>query len=279
MKKIIVAFDGLKFSDSALQYAVHITKLNKAHLVGILLEDISYTGYRIYDLIKTEGVIDSQVKKLDEQDKKLRDRSVELFENACRIAGVNHTIHRDRKIALNELLHESIYADLLVIDRKETLTHYREKLPTRFIRDLLTDVQCPVLLVPPKFKPAQKLIILYDGEPSSVHAVKMISYLFTLPDYNTVEVLSVKDPEQTLHIPDSRLIKEFMKRHYPNARYHALKGMAKEEIIKYLKAEKERVLIALGAYRRGRISRWFRSSMADELMKELQLPLFIAHNK
>ena len=80
-------------------------------------------------------------------------------------------------ISLPELLHESIYADLLIIDSKETLTHYEEEVPTRFIRDLLTDVQCPVLLVPQKYKPVKKIVLLFDGEPSSVHAIKMFSYI------------------------------------------------------------------------------------------------------
>lgn len=33
------------------------------------------------------------------------------------------------------------------------------------------------------------------------------------------------------------------------------------------------------SYRRSEISRWFKTSMADILMKELDAPLFIAHNK
>lgn len=39
------------------------------------------------------------------------------------------------------------------------------------------------------------------------------------------------------------------------------------------------MLVVLGAYRRNELSRWFKTSMADTLMKELDTPLFIAHNK
>ena len=74
-------------------------------------------------------------------------------------------------------------------------------------------------------------------------------------------------------------MKEFMKRHYPGASYTILKGMAEEAIVKKLKEQDENTLVVLGAYRRGAISRWFRESMADVLMKEVRLPLFIAHNK
>ena len=192
---------------------------------------------------------------------------------------MEYTVHHDRKIAIQELKHESIYTDLLIIDSKETLTHYTEKLPTRFIRDLLGDAQCPVLIVPQKYKPVHKIILLYDGEPSSVHAIKMFSYLLPQLKHLDTEVISVNPVNTTLHMPDNKLMKEFMKRHYPKAKYTVMKGWAEDEIVKHLKQTQENALVVLGAYRRGTVSRWFRESMADTLMKEVKLPLFIAHNK
>ena len=79
--------------------------------------------------------------------------AVKSFETACQETGLNYTIHHDRSLAIKELLLESIYADLLVIDSRETATNYPEKVPTEFIRDLLSNVQCPVLVVPHLFKP------------------------------------------------------------------------------------------------------------------------------
>jgi len=215
---------------------------------------------------------------LEEKDEDIRQNSVERFEEVCRNDGVDYSIHHDRNIAIRELLHESIYADLLVIDRKETLTHYEEKVPTRFIRDLLSNVQSPVVVVPEKYKPIEKAILLYDGEPSSVHAIKMFNFLF--PSFqDKVEILSIKERKENLHLPDSRLLKEFMKRHYPDAEYTVLKGNVDEEIVKYTEHLKQNVMIVLGAYQRSMVSRWFHESMADVLMKELNCPLFIAHNK
>ena len=192
---------------------------------------------------------------------------------------MEYTVHHDRNIAIKELKHESIYTDLLIIDSQETLTHYTEKLPTRFIRDLLSDAQCPVLIVPQKYNPFDKIILLYDGEPSSVHVIKMFSYLLPQLKHLDTEVISVNQVDTTLHMPDNKLMKEFMKWHYPKAKYTVLKGWAQDEIVKYLKKQQENTLAVLGAYRRGTVSRWFRESMADILMKDVKLPLFIAHNK
>lgn len=70
-----------------------------------------------------------------------------------------------------------------------------------------------------------------------------------------------------------------MKRHFPAAQYTVLKGLAESEIITYLNVQKANNMVVCGAYQRGMVSRWFRVSMADALMKNLKLPLFIAHHK
>ena len=98
-------------------------------------------------------------------------------------------------------------------------------------------------------------------------------------DKITAEVLSVKQQKQSLHVPDNRLMKEFMKRHFPEAGYSVLKGSPEETIVAFLQQQKDGSLVVLGAYRRSKISRWFKPSMADHLLSKLKLPLFIAHNK
>jgi len=280
MKKFIAAFDGLKFSESTRDYAIQLAKQNKAHLVGVFLDDILYHSYSIYDVIKkNQGLLGSAQKKLRLKDAKKRAIAAKNFETTCKNAGVPYSLHHDRNIAIQELLHESIYSDLLIIDSSETISHYPEKKPTHFIRDLLGGVQCPVLIVPHEFKAISKLVLLYDGEPSSVHAIKMFSYTDHSLKQNPVKVLSVKNPKQSLRIPDNSLMTEFIKRHFPKATFTVLKGIPETEIIDYLKQLDNETLVVLGAYQRGLVSRWFRPSMADVLMQNLQLPLFIAHNK
>jgi K+-sensing histidine kinase KdpD len=168
---------------------------------------------------------------------------------------------------------------VLIIDKKETFSIFEHLMPANFLRELLVDVQCPVLVVPGKFKKIENVIFLYDGEPSSVFAIKMFSHIFPSMGQKHVEVLIVKTKSETLHVPNGKLMREFMKRRYPEAEFVIEKGDAEDNIVNYLKNKKQSYLAVLGAYRRSRVSRWFRPSMADRLMSELDLPLFIAHNK
>lgn len=279
MQKIIAAFDGLKFSESTRDYAIDIAKGTNTHLVGVFLDDLTYTSYKIHELILKDSVPVEKLNVYEAKDKATRDLAAKNFEKSCQKAGLKYTIHHNREIAIHSVKHESIYCDLLIIDSGETLTHYTEKLPTRFIRDLLGDTQCPVLVVPQKYHPIQKIVLLYDGGPSSVFAIKMFSYLLPeLKDLQT-EVVSVNPENSKIQLPESKLMKEFMRNHYPKAKYTVMTGWAEDDIVRHLNKQKQaNVLVVLGAYRRGTVSRWFRESMADILMKEVKLPLFIAHH-
>lgn len=273
MKKIIVALDGLKLSESSVQTAVALTAREKAHLVGVFLDDFTHNSFSIATAMENND-LEPRMQK----DKQIRDNAVKEFENACQSGGINFTVRRDKSFALPDLLRESIYADLLIISADESFTRFPEPAPTRFIRDLLSEVQCPVLIAPLKWQPLEKTVMLYDGAPSSVYAIKMFSSI--LPETNKLPatVITVRGDDNH-HVPENQLMKEFMKRHNPGAEYAVLQGDAENAILDELIKNDSRTLVVLGAYQRGTVSRWFRASMADLLMKSVPCALFIAHNK
>ena len=279
MKKFLAVFDGYKMSKSTLEYAIQMTHAANAHLVGVFLDEFIYRSYSVYKVMTTYKDYDPVIKKLDEKDKLKRDESVMQFQKACEKSKITFSIHRDKSIALQELKHESMFADLIIINEYETFTKYKEEPPTRFMKDLLGDVQCPVLVVPNAFKLVDKIVLLYDGGPSALYAVKMFSYLFGNFQDLPVEVYTVNDRMENLRLPDNKLMREFIKSHFPKATYTVAKGNAEELILGYLRNRKENELVVLGAYRRSELSRWFKTSMADTLMKELDTPLFIAHSR
>lgn len=280
MKKFLAVFDGFNISKSTLNYAIQLTQAADAHLVGVFLDEFVYRSYDVLKVMQTYKNYKEKMKELDAKDKLKRDEAAKQFQKSCSTAGILFTIHRDKGFALLDLKKESMFADLIVINEFETFTKYKQQSPTRFIKDLLADVQCPVLIVPNNHKPFDKITLLYDGGPSSLFAIKMFSYLFGNFMNLPVEVFTVKDHYMaTSRLPDNKLMREFIKRHYPNATYNVVKGIAEEQILGHLRNHKENELVVLGAYRRSELSRWFKTSMADTLMKDVDTPLFIAHNK
>ncbi|QJB30466.1 universal stress protein [Chitinophaga oryzae] len=279
MKKIIAVLDGLSYSSSTVEYAVFIARQEMAHLVGVFPKDISYRSYAFYDLVDESGVSDQRIKDFAEKDTHTRRKSIQQFELACQQSGLNYSLHKDNDIAIEAVLHESIYADLMIIESKEAFSRIAAEKPSHFLSQLLAEAVCPILVVPSEFTGVSKSVLLYDGSPSSVHAIRMFDYTLSGLKYMPTEVVSVKSPKSSLHLPDGKLMKEFMKRHYPQATFRVLKGIPWEVIPAYLQEEGPDTVIVLGAYRRNRLSRWFYPSMADVLLQELRSPLFIAHCK
>ncbi|EHQ25144.1 universal stress protein [Mucilaginibacter paludis] len=279
MKKISAAFDGLKFSNTTLEYAIKLADSSNALLSGVFLDDFLYHSFNMFDVVGSRGLPGEQVKQLEEEDEITRMQAVNKFCSTCIKERVKYVTHHDKSFAIDELLKESIYSDMLLIGKDETLGQVNELAPTSFVRSLLAGTHCPVLIVPKEYKPIENIILLYDGKPSSVYAIKMFNYLLPWLRRTKVEVVSVIDPESDILLPEDSLFREFVKCHYPAATCALLKGNPQKEIIAYLKNETPNSIVILGAYQRSQVSRWIKTSMADILMNEFDLPLFIAHNK
>ena len=276
MKKFIVAVDGLKYSISTYKTAVYLAKQSGAHLVGVFLDDITYHSFKMYDLVGEDGGSE-KINELEDKDIQMRNRAAEDFQRICDQADVPCSIHHDRNIAITELLRESVFADLILINSSETLTSYSENKPTRFIRALLSETQCPVMVIPDEYQPVDSISFLYDGEASSVNAIRTFSYLFPGLMDKPCEAVTVNTKTKVrAHVPHSQLFKEFMKRHFPRAKYITMDGIPENELVKHFRYSANTLLV-LGAYRRGNLSRWLKPSLADALMQELKLPLFITH--
>jgi nucleotide-binding universal stress UspA family protein len=278
MKKIIAAFDGLRFSDSTLEYAIYLSKQYDAHIVGVFLSESTKLSYAVYEIMVEQSVSGAAVgKELEKSDAATMNESVIKFESACKAAKINYSVHRDEKKAANELLHETVFADLLVIDANETFSYLEASLPGGFLKNILHDAQCPVMVVPKKFKPITKLALLYDGQPSSIFAIKMLGYV--LPEMTKLEAkfFYAEHGVSSLRLPDNKLMKEWVKRHFSNVEYHLMKGEEKK-LVATIAAESSGILIVAGAYHRSNLSMWFHNSLADLLMNEIKTPLFIAHH-
>jgi nucleotide-binding universal stress UspA family protein len=276
MKKILAVFDGLKFSDSTLQYAVKMGIQHNAVITGVFLEDPTYTSRGIYQLYSEKEYALDSVKDLVREDRHERDAAVTRFENACKDAGISYLVHRDRELAVKDLIKESRYADLLLMDASESMTRYREESPTHFVREILTNAKCPVLILPKHFTDVKRVFWLFDGSPVSIHAFKMFNYLLPVLSGLPLDVVSVDLPETTMY---NDMVKELVSLHSPQAQYHFLKGQPELEIPLFMRKQDKESMIILGAYQRNALSMVFKASMADILVREHQWPLFIAHNK
>jgi nucleotide-binding universal stress UspA family protein len=279
MNKIIVALDSLRLSKSAVSYAMDFSKKIDARLVAVFLDDFTNCSYKTHETLRSRYSISQEAYDICiQEDNETRKESIAQFKEMAGKNNLKYTIHHDRNISLNELVSESSYADLVVVENKETMSYYAENPPTHFMKNLLREIRCPVLIVPEEFREINKVLFLYDGEPYSLTAIRMFSYLFPVYNETQTEVLTVTSDKRVQPDLNNHLLKEYMNSHFPNTIYTVLNGLPDVEIIRHLKYLHENELIVLGSYHRGQISRIMRPSIAEALMRESKTPIFIDNN-
>jgi hypothetical protein len=276
MKKIIAAFDGLNLSESTIQYAVYLAKRYDAQITGFFLKEYTQVGYAVYATIEnfaSEKSVFSEINRADHESMK---KSIDLFKNICQENEVRFHVQSGMDNYLEDLLYATAFADLLIIDAWETFSYIESGLPSWFIRNVLRDAQCPVLAVPNKFQAIKKIVLLYDGSPSAIHAIKIFSYIFPETNNMHVQLMSTIKEIHEDEIPDAELIREWMNLHFPRATFNIVHGKS-HDIPSILSDKNEGVMAVAGSYHRSNLSRFIHKSLADLIIRDASVPLFIAH--
>jgi nucleotide-binding universal stress UspA family protein len=279
MNKVIAALDSLNVSESTTDYAVYLSKEFNSHIVAAFLEDIIYHGKPDTDLWQSYEKNDwAGIETAKEKEELTRLASETRVKKKFNAEGVHYNVHKDPQIALQSLIHESHFADMILIDANESFSCFDASRPSYFIKDVLADADCPVMLVPNEFKPIEKFVFAYDGSSSSSYAIRMFTYIFSTIKAQEIEILMVNEDKHSNHLPEHHLLKELLKRKYSYVKQSLLKSeQAIDLMIDYLQTESKSSMVILGAYQRSSFSRWLRQSTADALISSLNMPLFIAH--
>ena len=174
-----------------------------------------------------------------------------------------------------ELIEESRFADVLVVDTEISFNKRYDATPTEFVRDILEKAECPVIIASESFEAIDEIIFTYNGSAASVFAIKQFTYLFPQLHNKKTSVIQFNEAGKWQD-PDKYKFKEWLKEHYTNFHFEALKGKADTILFDYLFKRKNMFLV-MGAYGRNALSQFFKSSQAYILIKTLTQPIFITH--
>lgn len=276
MKKILAVFDGVNYAEQTAKFGMELAKQTDSLLVGVFLHDLSYSRF-VYSYawdIPTQYYYGFQ--ELEKQDNQKIEENIKLFKSQCEETGVRHKTHLDSGVPLQELLKESAFTDLLLIDNKTSFMRIGDRSPSLFLKDLLSESKCPVLIIPDTDVAINWAVIAYDGSDSSVFAMKMFSYLF--PNWNEMETAIVTvNHSSSNELPQNRDVRDLAHQHFKKLTFHVLNGDPEEELKKFLIRDNIHPIVIMGAYGRSTLSRMFHSSLSSKIMTEVKVPLFIAH--
>ncbi len=278
MEKILLAIDAANINMPALDFACFIGRLTNSKVTGVFLENLKTREKPVLKTAYAGDYNDYDAEDMSARNAKkalLIEKNIGLFKDACERRSVRCAIHRDRGIPASEIIYESRYADLVIVDPCTSFSKIYEGEPTIFVKDILKDAECPVIIAPESFEGIDEIIFTYDGSKSSAFAIKQFTYLFPEFDDRKVIVIQV-NKEGAWDGPDKYHLKEWLQNRYSAIGFEVLKGDTGDKLFDYL-FKKQNVFIVMGAYGRNALSEFFRPSHADLLIKTLNQPIFISH--
>ncbi|SHN28575.1 universal stress protein [Chitinophaga sp. CF418] len=278
MKKILYVTDVVKLDPSTLDFACYLCNLSHSKLTGIFLENLTNESRSVKMLKETamEGGINVQTENVEELKEQCLADNIQLFKDSCAKSGVTGIVHRDMGVPLEDVVIESRYADLLLIDASTSFSVTKENVPTRFVTDVLADAECPVVILPESFEGLNKIVFTYDGRSSSVFAIKQFTYLFPELKEHPAVVITVMDDKNKPSPEENYKLKEWLHDHYNDIDFIVLDGNVKTGLLDSLLL-RTRDFIVMGAYGRNAFSTLFTPSHAAPILKLIAQPVFIAH--
>lgn len=269
MKKILLASDGSNFSEGAFEFASHLNKIEPILLTGVFVPQVDTSNFWSYSVGVPPAVL-----PVWEEDSGEEQKIIERFKDLCEYNNIRCKVHDDYfGFAIPEIKRETKFADLLLIGSQKFYHNLGEGM-NDYIVNILHKTECPVLLVPETFIFPQSNVLAYDGSDSSIHAIKQFAYLF--PELCDNPTLLVYCEEKDQIIPEKENMRELAAQHFSDLQILKLEIDPKKYFGRWV-AEKRNSILISGGFGRSVLSELFRKNFVADIIKEHQMPVFIAH--
>lgn len=273
MKKIVLVFDGTNFSEGAFEFVKKMNEKSPVLVTGVFLPQAQLANLWSYANSASAPLF---VPLLESDEAEEIAENIAKFENTCKKNGIEYRTHKDFfDFGLSDLKKETRFADLIVIGSERFYEGGGIKEPNEYLKNLLHDAECPVVVVPENFLFPENNILAYDGSDSSVFAIKQFAYLF--PDFEKNPTLLVYAREEdNKKIPEELYIEELAARHFPDLTIMKLELDPKKYFATWISEKKNSILVS-GSFGRPLLSVAFKKSFISQVIKEHKLPVFITH--
>jgi hypothetical protein len=273
MRKIIITFDGVHYPKGVLEFARRLNEREPILLAGVFIPAIDASSYWSYAAGEAGGLF---VPFVDPAKAETVKANISSFKTFCAQHAIDCRVHEDYDDPnLPALVKESRFSDLLIVEGEQYYQYIGEREPNSFLRETLFLVECPVLIIPENFEFPDSNILAYDGSKSSAYAIRQFAYLF--PEFCSNRTLLIyANEEESDEIPDEEYIEELAARHFKDLTLMKLHLNANQYFATWAADKKSSVLVT-GAFGRSSFSRLFKKSFITEIIRDRQLPVFIAH--
>ena len=196
--------------------------------------------------------------------------NIKRFETFCNDRHFSCKIHKDFKSNAELWYEESRYADLLLLSN----ITWNDSADYQYVDLLIHNSECPVLLLPAHYNGHDRNIVAYDGSAASIYALKQFVQVF--PELLDLDTLIAYADDGHKDIPGLPFLKEYAQQHFSSLAYYVVTAGTPQNFSAWVEG-KGNTMIVSGAKGRSALSEFFRKSFMDELIKNNQVAVFIAH--
>lgn len=275
MKRILYVANALKPNTGRLDFTLYVCSLIDAGLKAMFyIEKKTHSTETnwVNHAAKLAGILpDEDLNRLQE---KLCDVHMHEFKTKCEGEGIHCSVNKVEDNFLNDVILESRYADLVLLDTAIAYTPGHISIPTSLAEEILRSTECPVIALPETFNGIDELVLTYDGKISSMYAIKQFTYLF--PQLKDIRVTVITVNPDVVASEERYKFMEWMHNSYSNINFLAVTGEERRGLLEILLQRKD-ALILMGAYGRSRLSTYIHPSHADNVLKMTSQPVFIVH--
>ncbi|MGB5900811.1 MAG: universal stress protein [Geitlerinemataceae cyanobacterium] len=284
MKRILVCTDGSKFSQSSYHYAAWL-----AHRLDAGVDILHVTDVRSQKVVSTDNF--SGTLGLDAS-RELLDKLVELEHEKARLA------HQQSKLILEDAaqffsgegiafntIHETGFlidifhefesrADAIVLGKRGNGAEFASGHLGSNIERIVRSSHKPCWISSREFKPIDRLLLAYDGSPSSE---KMLQFMIDFPVFEGLELHILK---VTKHPDDATAVQRLRQAEH-KARLAGfdpvcslLPGHPEKTIATYIE-EQDISLLLMGAYGHSRIRHLIVGSTTIQMLRSSHIPVLL----
>jgi len=265
MGRVLVIVDKPEMSTSVLQLALNGIKEGREHVyVGLLINQYEHSTVKQSETISFDQSLTSET---EERLLKLG----AIFQNNFHDEGISTKVCFGECLNTKQLVKESAFADLLVIDSATFVDYLLGKSRFRHLRGLFEEVQCPLLVIPSNFVDFHELVILKESEETIVKAIKSLKSTLTQSLRNAEVSLLGVIPVMDEEFEDEKRLMGFLKQYFRNVGILLTSDKSIEEFTFDFVSNAQMPLLVMAGYDEKRIKKLILPLLTNANQKGISL--------
>ncbi len=272
--KILLGLDGSPYAHAAIEYACQLALNHNASITGVAI--INRPGIQSSSGPMPIGGAHYEVQREEQLLEATEQKAKAILNDFARICDdrkINVVLHADTGSPFSEIIEESKFHDFIVIG-KRTFFEYDANETYGTLERILKNGLIPVLAVPDSVREIKKVLVAYDD---SIPASKVVHMFLLLGIWNACDItlLTVNDSAQAAQELLGNLGGFFES--YGIKPSLATRSGPPDTAVKSYIAENDIDMLAMGAYGRKSVRKFFVGSVTQHLIQETDIPLFLYH--